>query len=89
MAFPLRIVEAVHMGVPVVVTRINGMHELVEGCGLAVPPRDPHALAAALTRLLTDSELYGRLAANCLDKARAWDPTRGLEIFHATTLTCR
>jgi glycosyltransferase involved in cell wall biosynthesis len=89
MAFPVRIVEAASMAVPLVVTRINGMDRLVEGCGLAVPPRDPAALGAALARLLTDRALYARLSAGCLEKARAWDSTRSLETFYAAAVRCR
>jgi glycosyltransferase involved in cell wall biosynthesis len=88
MAFPVRIIEAVSMGVPLIVTQVNRMDELVAGCGLAVPPRDAGALAEAIARLLTDRELYSRLAAGCLDKARAWDSTRSLDTIYRTALRC-
>jgi glycosyltransferase involved in cell wall biosynthesis len=65
------------------------MDELVDGCGLAVPPRDPGALAAAITRLLVDRDLYARLAAGCREKARMWDSRGSLEAFHAAILRCR
>lgn len=89
MTFPLRIVEAVHAGVPLVVTRINDMDRLVEGCGLAVPPRDARALGDAVTRVLTDDALYERLAAGCRARAREWDAERSLETFHEAVRQCR
>ncbi|MCH7865591.1 MAG: glycosyltransferase family 4 protein [Proteobacteria bacterium] len=47
MAYPLRIPEAIHMHKPLVVSRICGMENHLEGCGLAVEPRDAEALARA------------------------------------------
>ena len=62
---PLSILEAMAAGLPVVATKVGGVPELVlEGeTGFLVPPGDPHSLAAALERLLDDSELRGRLGA--------------------------
>lgn len=53
---PTAVLEAMAAGVPVVSTAVNGLAEaVVHGrTGLTVPQRDPHALAAALERLLTD-----------------------------------
>jgi glycosyltransferase involved in cell wall biosynthesis len=82
MAFPLRIVEAMSMALPLVVTTVNGMDRIIEGCGLAVPPRDAGALAAALERLLTDRELYRRSVAGCLERARRFDSAASLEALY-------
>jgi MMP alpha-(1->4)-mannosyltransferase len=38
--------------------------------GLLVPPRDPAALRAALTRVLADAELRSRLGAAARERAR-------------------
>ena len=56
---PNVLVEAMAMGVPVVVTDISAIPELVSDgvTGLLVPPRSPEALAAAMIRLLTDGQL--------------------------------
>lgn len=55
---PTVILEAMASGAPVVGTSVNGTSDLVvDGItGTLVPPRDPDALAAALTALLADYE---------------------------------
>ena len=62
--FPNVLAEAMAMGVPVVSTAISGIPEMIDDGvhGLLVEPRDAHALAAALRRVLTDAELHHRLA---------------------------
>jgi glycosyltransferase involved in cell wall biosynthesis len=63
--FPNVLAEAMAMGVPVVSTAISGIPEMIDDGvhGLLVQPRDAHALADALHRVLTDAELHTRLAA--------------------------
>src|SRR5215210_402369 len=53
-AAPLTLLEAMSLGVPVVATDHGGPAETVDGAGLLVAPRDPDAIAGALTRLLDD-----------------------------------
>jgi glycosyltransferase involved in cell wall biosynthesis len=56
-------VEAMAAGDAVIVSDLPGMGEVVEGAGLVVPPGDPVALAAAITRMLDDDDLRTRLAS--------------------------
>jgi glycosyltransferase involved in cell wall biosynthesis len=70
--------EAMAHGRPVVATAVGGLRDLVvDGeTGLVVPPRDPAALRAALTRLLDDRDLRRRLGSAGRERARtafSWD----------------
>ena len=61
---PLVVQEALRAGRPLVATRVGGIEELTGGDGaVLVPPGDPAALAAAVTRLLDDPGAAARLAA--------------------------
>jgi glycosyltransferase involved in cell wall biosynthesis len=62
----LALLEAMAAGKPVIATAVGGTPEVVTDgdTGLLIPPRDAGALAAALTRLLSDPALARRLGAN-------------------------
>ncbi len=62
---PIVIMEAMATELPVVVTRIAGISELVQDGenGFVVPPSDTDALVAAVRRLAEDPELRARLGA--------------------------
>jgi len=64
--FPLCLVEAMSVGVPIVATRVGGMAEIgQDGQNLLfVEPRDPQAIAASACRLLESPELRRRLGEN-------------------------
>ncbi|MCA9061902.1 MAG: glycosyltransferase family 4 protein [Planctomycetaceae bacterium] len=55
---PKVLLEAAACGRPIVTTDIRGCHDICrhEVNGLLIPPENPAALAAAITRLLTDDE---------------------------------
>lgn len=61
--YPLVLLEAMAMGIPVVAAAVGGVPELLENGrnGLLVAPDDPSALGAALLRLRRDSALRDRL----------------------------
>lgn len=60
---PVSLLEAMGMGVPVIVTRVEGVEEVVEDGvqGLLVPPEDSAALAGALVELMGQPELRHRM----------------------------
>jgi glycosyltransferase involved in cell wall biosynthesis len=62
--------EAMAAGTPVVATDVGGLHDLVAGTGLLIPPGDPDALAEATDRVLADPGLRDELAASGRELAR-------------------
>ncbi|MEW2632324.1 glycosyltransferase family 4 protein [Streptomyces sp. NPDC048389] len=72
--------EAMACGLPVVVSDVSGARESLppgqEPYAL-VPPEDPHALAAALVRLLTRPELRRDLGRRAEEHIRATSDVRG------------
>jgi glycosyltransferase involved in cell wall biosynthesis len=61
---PLKAVDAMAMGRPIVASAVSDLPELLDGCGRLVPPGDAGALAAAIGELLADSEQAAELGAN-------------------------
>jgi glycosyltransferase involved in cell wall biosynthesis len=61
--FPLVVLEAMLLGVPVVAFDVGGVREQVGDTGLVVPPGDVAAFAQAVTELLDDSDLRARRGA--------------------------
>jgi len=61
---PFAILEAMSAGCPVVATDVNGCREaIIDGVnGLLVPPREPSALADAVSLLIRDPALAAQLA---------------------------
>jgi glycosyltransferase involved in cell wall biosynthesis len=61
--FPVSVLEAAAMGLPVVATRVDGCTEaVVDGAtGVLVPPRNAMELALAIARLMVNPELRRRL----------------------------
>jgi glycosyltransferase involved in cell wall biosynthesis len=60
---PLSVMEYMEAALPVVATRVGGVPDIVvDGeTGFLVPPRDPGAIAAAVTRLLAEPDLARRM----------------------------
>ena len=82
---PKFLIEAAAAGLPLVTTDATGCREAVEpdGNGLLVPPRDPEALAGALSRLIADPGLRHRMGQRSRALAeRRFDSAR----IHASVL---
>lgn len=67
---PYVLLEAGARGKPVVATNVGGIPEIIEDgkTGFLVPPKNPNALAQALTRLQNDSPIRTLLAENIQKK---------------------
>jgi len=74
--FPIVLLEAMSMGLPIVTTKLRGAADrLEEGVNaLFVPPRRPDLLGKALARLLADDHLRASMAANNLAKVKEFAP---------------
>ena len=59
--FGIPVLEAMTVGVPVVVSNRGSLPEVVGEAGVIVDPEDTHSLAAAMANLLDDRERYTRL----------------------------
>jgi glycosyltransferase involved in cell wall biosynthesis len=60
---PNVLLESMAMGVPVVVTRVSAIPELIENekTGLLIPPGEPEKMAQAMARLLTERNLRNQV----------------------------
>ena len=71
---PLKVMEYLAMGRPVVAPRLGQIPSLLQGgkdpCGLIYSPDDQHELAAALLSLIADGELRQRLGASAAAQMR-------------------
>jgi glycosyltransferase involved in cell wall biosynthesis len=75
---PVVVPEAMAAGLPVIASEVGGIPVLVQGekTGILVPERDPHALANAMRRLLTDPETgrrWGECARGIIDTRVNYD----------------
>lgn len=64
MSFPVRIIEALAMSKPLIVTTICDMGNLIEGAGIAVPPGDAEAMADAFYLMYNNIDFYKTCVEN-------------------------
>lgn len=95
-AYGLAMVEIMTQGIPIVCTELGTGTTFINRpgeTGLAVPPRDPRALADALNRLLQDEALRRRLGENARVRANQHFSTdvmmRGIFAVYEEALAAR
>ena len=89
--FGLTLLEAAASGLPVVATENGGPVDIIANCnnGELVNPLDPAAIAAALLRLLQDSEAWRKASRNGLEGVRkhyTWEAHAKLYLDRAVQL---
>jgi glycosyltransferase involved in cell wall biosynthesis len=72
---PTVVLEALAFGRPVVASRVGGIPDLVVdgSSGLLVPPREPAALAGAITALLGDRTRLEAMGRSAAERAREFE----------------
>ena len=88
-AFSVALVEAMASGRPIIGTNIGGTPQVIENekNGLLVPPKDPHALASAILRVLSNREYAAALAQAGTRKVQdfSWEiqAKKYADLFHS------
>ncbi|MGN6682301.1 MAG: glycosyltransferase family 4 protein [Streptosporangiaceae bacterium] len=76
---PLALLEALSLGAPVVATAVDGVTDVIPSdAALLVPPGDPGAVSAAISRILTCPPLADELRQKARAASVAWRPERML-----------
>ncbi len=87
------LMQAMATGLPIITTPVGSLGEVIKDgvTGLMVPPRDPHALAGAIVRLLDNVPLAARLgdtaqalATQCCGRERMLDKMESIFSRYAT-----
>lgn len=90
MFFPLRIIESMSFGKPLVVSDVYDLGIAIKGCGIAVKPGSIDELEKAIEKLCTDQEFYESCSQECERQFKEkYHPLLNLkkiyEILHADT----
>jgi len=77
---------ALAFGKPLIVTDVGGLPDLIEDPENVVPPEDPRALAAGITKALADPDRLAAMSAASRRRAEQFDwadiAARTVELYH-------
>jgi glycosyltransferase involved in cell wall biosynthesis len=80
--YPGIIMEAYAIGLPVIASNWRSIPEIVDdSCGILIEPKNPQALACAMTRLSRDAALYARLCEGVRVKREHLNSFRWVDYF--------
>lgn len=85
-AIPIKILEAMASGVPVVATSLPPIEELTDDAAILVPPSDHVSLADEIIKLLKDHNLRKELIKKGLKRAKKFDSEK-ITSYFAKVLT--
>ncbi|AMQ17781.1 glycosyltransferase family 4 protein [Thermococcus peptonophilus] len=74
-AFGIVLLEAMASGTPIVGTKVGGIPEIVDGCGILVPPGNARALSSAINEILNNQNLekkLGKLGKRRVERVYDW-----------------
>ena len=80
--FGLPPLEAMASGTPVITSNVSSLPEVADDAALLVDPLQPAAIADAMRRVLTDSQLRKDLSARGLARARQFSWERSIRRVH-------
>ena len=77
--FGLPPLEAMASGTPVITSNVSSLPEVVGDAAVLIDPYDPEAIADAMRRVLSDTDLSQELSLRGLERARhfSWDRSIG------------
>jgi len=79
-AFGIVLLEAMASGTPVIGTSVGGIPEIIDGCGIIVPPGNAKKLAEAINLILGNQNIekrFGRLGKRRVEKVYDWNVVVG------------
>jgi glycosyltransferase involved in cell wall biosynthesis len=82
MAFPVRILESLQMGKPLITTDVCGMGHLVDGGGVVVKRGSVREMAQAMMRLANDTGFYAGCVDSCDSLLERYDSEKSLQTLY-------
>lgn len=79
-SMPNTLLEAVRFGLPAIGTRVGAVPEILESCGILIPPSDSRALADAMLTLAGNPRQIARLAGEALLTGSIYAPEKRLAL---------